>query len=132
MQHDIFDASSYLFGGNSLFIEELYDRYLKDRNSVDVSWQQFFDGVGDSQGRLAASWGANDEKIIGAKDPEAAAATAKPGKDGAKGAAPGWRSTPRNIPPSSAMAPATATAYSCATAAAAPASRRPSRWANSR
>jgi 2-oxoglutarate dehydrogenase E1 component len=85
MQHEIFDASTYLFGGNSLFIEELYDRYLKDRNSVDTSWQQFFDGIGDAQGRLAASWGANDEKIIGAKDPEAAA-PAKPGKDGAKAA----------------------------------------------
>ena len=85
MQHDIFDASSYLYGANSLFIEELYDRYLKDRSAVDASWQQFFDGIGDSQGRIAASWGANDEKIIGAKDPEApAAAAGKPGKDGAK------------------------------------------------
>ena len=65
MQHDIFDQSYYLFGANSLFIEELYERYLKDKNSVDASWQQFFAGIGDAQGKLNASWGRNDEKIIG-------------------------------------------------------------------
>ncbi|MBY0355116.1 MAG: 2-oxoglutarate dehydrogenase E1 component [Rickettsiales bacterium] len=86
MQHDIFDASTHLFGANALFIEELYDRYLKDRASVDASWQSFFDGMGDVQGRMSASWGTNDEQIIGARE-ETAAVKPAAAKDGTKAAA---------------------------------------------
>ena len=33
------EETSFLYGTNSDFIEELYGRYLRDPNSVDASWQ---------------------------------------------------------------------------------------------
>jgi len=42
-----FEASSFLSGTNSAFIEQLYQRYLASPNSVDASWQQFFATLGD-------------------------------------------------------------------------------------
>ena len=42
-----FEHSSFLFGSNSVFIEELYQKYLKDPNSVDPSWTKFFATQGD-------------------------------------------------------------------------------------
>jgi 2-oxoglutarate dehydrogenase E1 component len=35
--------SSYLFGGNLPFIEELYEQYLSDANSVGDDWRVYFD-----------------------------------------------------------------------------------------
>jgi 2-oxoglutarate dehydrogenase E1 component len=37
-----FDNTGFLFGANSVFIEELYQKYLEDPNSVDPSWVSFF------------------------------------------------------------------------------------------
>jgi len=42
-----FERDSFLFGGNSVFIEELYQKYLENPNSVDPSWVQFFTGQTD-------------------------------------------------------------------------------------
>ena len=39
--------SSFLSGANSDFIENLYSRFLQNPGSVDQSWQQFFQEVGD-------------------------------------------------------------------------------------
>ncbi|WP_264474639.1 2-oxoglutarate dehydrogenase E1 component [Leeia speluncae] len=36
-------GSSYLFGSNAPFIEELYERYLADPASVDEEWRKYFD-----------------------------------------------------------------------------------------
>jgi 2-oxoglutarate dehydrogenase E1 component len=41
------ESSSFLYGTNSAFIEQLYRRYLASPNSVDASWQQFFASLGD-------------------------------------------------------------------------------------
>ena len=41
------DDTSFLYGTNHAFIEELYGRYLNDPNSVDRSWRGFFGGLGD-------------------------------------------------------------------------------------
>ena len=41
------DKTSFLYGANSGFIEELYARYLANPNSVDPSWQQVFAALGD-------------------------------------------------------------------------------------
>ncbi|MCH7931708.1 MAG: 2-oxoglutarate dehydrogenase E1 component [Proteobacteria bacterium] len=41
------EETSFLYGANSIFIEELYGRYLNDPASVDSSWQGFFAGLGD-------------------------------------------------------------------------------------
>ncbi len=35
--------SSYLFGGNAPFIEELYEKYLADPGSVPEEWREYFD-----------------------------------------------------------------------------------------
>jgi 2-oxoglutarate dehydrogenase E1 component len=39
--------NSYLFGSNSDFIEELYELYLEDVNSIDCKWKQYFDSLQD-------------------------------------------------------------------------------------
>ena len=41
------EETSFLFGSNSIFVEDLYARYLADPNSVDASWQQVFAEFGD-------------------------------------------------------------------------------------
>ncbi len=41
------DNSSFLSGSNAGFIEDLYLRYQNDPSSVDVSWQQYFQTLGD-------------------------------------------------------------------------------------
>jgi len=41
------EATSFLFGANSAFVEELYERYLKSPGQVDASWRAFFESLGD-------------------------------------------------------------------------------------
>ncbi len=48
------EGSSFLFGANSAFIEQLYQRYLTSPNSVDASWQQFFAELGDEAEAVVA------------------------------------------------------------------------------
>jgi 2-oxoglutarate dehydrogenase E1 component len=36
-------ASSYLFGGNAPFVEDLYEKYLADPGSVPGEWRDYFD-----------------------------------------------------------------------------------------
>src|SRR5438094_423538 len=38
-----FQDSSYLFGGNAAFIEELYEKYLVNPQSVAEEWREYFD-----------------------------------------------------------------------------------------
>ena len=42
---ELFRSSSALYGGNAAFIEDLYERYLKDPESVDLAWRQRFDAM---------------------------------------------------------------------------------------
>ena len=51
MQHD---TTSFLYGANSGFIEDLYARYLNNPNSVDASWRQFFATLGDDLTAVSA------------------------------------------------------------------------------
>src|SRR5216684_665300 len=37
--------NSYLFGGNAPFIEELYEKYLVNPQSVDEEWREYFDKI---------------------------------------------------------------------------------------
>ena len=39
------EQSSFLYGGNASFIEELYGRYLTDPGSVEASWRAYFDDL---------------------------------------------------------------------------------------
>ena len=38
------DKHSYLSNGDVAAIEELYNKYLKDNNTVDTGWKKFFEG----------------------------------------------------------------------------------------
>jgi len=58
--HDL--AAAFLNGGNSIFIEGLYQNYLADPGSVDPSWAEFFAALGDDletieRANQGASWG---------------------------------------------------------------------------
>ena len=79
-----FESSTPFFGGNSVFIEELYERYLSNPQSVDASWQEYFRSMGSaSPSPRLASWTQVASKVIGA----AIEQDAKPaGKDAKKGA----------------------------------------------
>ena len=43
-------ASSYLFGGNAPFIEDLYEKYLANPQSVPEQWRDYFDRMQDLPG----------------------------------------------------------------------------------
>jgi 2-oxoglutarate dehydrogenase E1 component len=43
-----FALSSFLYGGNADYVENLYARYQVDPNSVDAQWQAFFAGLKDT------------------------------------------------------------------------------------
>ncbi|WP_425360319.1 2-oxoglutarate dehydrogenase E1 component [Candidatus Tisiphia endosymbiont of Ceraclea dissimilis] len=40
-----FKQTSFLFGSNAIFIEELYQLYLSDHTAVDKSWQNYFQNI---------------------------------------------------------------------------------------
>jgi 2-oxoglutarate dehydrogenase E1 component len=39
---ELFRSSGALYGGNAAFVEDLYERYLKDPESVDLAWRERF------------------------------------------------------------------------------------------
>jgi len=47
-----FLASSYLFGGNAAFIEDLYEKYLANPQSVPEEWRDYFDRMQNLPGAL--------------------------------------------------------------------------------
>jgi len=62
--------SSYLSGVNETYIAELYERYLRNPNSVDPEWAELFrdlrDGPEEIAGELrGASWAPRDSRVIG-------------------------------------------------------------------
>ncbi len=55
----VFEATSFLYGANAAFIEDMQARYQADPNSVDESWRNFFEGLAErSPGR--PSWARKD------------------------------------------------------------------------
>jgi 2-oxoglutarate dehydrogenase E1 component len=40
------EQTSFLYGGNSAFLEELYARYLSEPAAIDPSWRAYFDDLG--------------------------------------------------------------------------------------
>ncbi len=57
-----------IFSCGSIFIEELYDLYLKNPDNVDPSWRAYFDSFKDKEILHRASWEKNGPKIIGLED----------------------------------------------------------------
>ena len=49
--------TSFLFGGNAVYIEELYAQYAKDPSSVDAEWQAFFEALKDDSRIVAKNAG---------------------------------------------------------------------------
>lgn len=72
-----------LYAGNSVFVDELYRRYLQNPSLVDDSWQSFFRDMG-SLAEHKPSWASDVTAVIGQADPEAGP---KPAKGDAKGGA---------------------------------------------
>ncbi len=46
-----FEETSFLFGGNAQFIEDLYNTYLTNPAAVDTHWRSFFDGMANGEGK---------------------------------------------------------------------------------
>ncbi len=47
-----FERTSFLWAGNAQFIEQLYERFLQNPQSVDPQWRDFFQGLEDDQARV--------------------------------------------------------------------------------
>ena len=67
------EQTSFLFGANAPFIEELYARYLEDPSRVDADWQTFFEALADDKSAVlaenrGASWAPNGVRVIGAAE----------------------------------------------------------------
>ncbi|MGE0562897.1 MAG: 2-oxoglutarate dehydrogenase E1 component [Pseudolabrys sp.] len=50
-----FAHTSFLYGANAAYIEDLYARYQNNPGSVDADWQAFFQGLKDDPGAIAKS-----------------------------------------------------------------------------
>ena len=42
-----FALTSFLYGGNGAYVEDLYARYEADPNAVDAEWRAFFESMKD-------------------------------------------------------------------------------------
>ena len=59
--NEAFQRSSFLYGGNAAYLEELYARYQENPASLDAGWQDFFKGLKDDKADVlrqarGASW----------------------------------------------------------------------------
>ncbi len=64
-KNDQFLLTSFLYGGNADYIEQLYSRFKTDPNSVDETWKSFFSRLDDPQETAARnaegpSWARRD------------------------------------------------------------------------
>ncbi|MGO2860391.1 MAG: 2-oxo acid dehydrogenase subunit E2, partial [Brevibacterium sp.] len=95
------------FGSNEWLVEELYEQYKSDKNSVDKSWWPFFDKYEKNSGGDKASAGTKPTGGSGAQA-KSAAPTKPAAKSAAKGptessaAEPAAKETSRGVSPSTA------------------------------
>ncbi len=64
-KNEQFLLSSFLYGGNATYIEDLYSRYKTDPNSIDPTWASYFGRLEDSaqtvhQNAEGPSWARSD------------------------------------------------------------------------
>lgn len=64
-KNDTFLLTSFLYGGNADYIEQLYSRFKTDPSSVDDTWKSFFSKLDDGEGVAqqnadGPSWGRKD------------------------------------------------------------------------
>ena len=60
-QNETLLQTSFLYGGNAAYIEDLYARFQSDPASVDAEWREFFGALGDDKASVeksarGASW----------------------------------------------------------------------------
>jgi 2-oxoglutarate dehydrogenase E1 component len=56
-----FEQTSFLYGGNAQYIEQIYAKYLENPAAVDIHWRQFFAGLEDAQAQVTGpSWQRKD------------------------------------------------------------------------
>jgi 2-oxoglutarate dehydrogenase E1 component len=60
--NQVFAETSFLYGGNAAFIEDMHERWAKDPASVSPAWRAFFDQLKDSADQVtrnaeAGGWG---------------------------------------------------------------------------
>jgi 2-oxoglutarate dehydrogenase E1 component len=85
----IVEQTSFLSGGNAVFISELFARFVEDPASVHATWQSFFADLGEDERAVlhearGASWAPNGHRIIGnGAAPEARANGAAKAANGA-------------------------------------------------
>jgi 2-oxoglutarate dehydrogenase E1 component len=84
------EQTSFLFGANAPFIEELYARYLADPGRVDADWRTFFEALAEDKASVmaevrGASWAPNGARVIDV--PEAPPAAANRNVKGGNGTA---------------------------------------------
>ena len=65
-KNKIFETTSFLSGSNSSYIDELYEKFANDPNSIQESWREFFLGLAENKEIIkknsqGASW--SPEKI---------------------------------------------------------------------
>jgi 2-oxoglutarate dehydrogenase complex, dehydrogenase (E1) component, and related enzymes len=48
-KNKIFETTSFLSVTNSSYIDELYDKFVKDPNSIQESWREFFLGLAENK-----------------------------------------------------------------------------------
>ncbi|HWT30530.1 MAG TPA: 2-oxoglutarate dehydrogenase E1 component [Propylenella sp.] len=63
--NEAFQLSSFLYGGNAAYLEDLYARYKEDPASLAADWRDFFAGLRDSKeavmaGARGATWQRSD------------------------------------------------------------------------
>ena len=65
---DVAEATSFLYGGNARFIEDLYARYQKNPDAVDADWKDFFETLKDGEATAGSdqrpSWGRKDWPLV--------------------------------------------------------------------
>ncbi|MQT12422.1 2-oxoglutarate dehydrogenase E1 component [Segnochrobactrum spirostomi] len=68
-QNEAFALTSFLYGGNAAYIEDLYARYQSDPASVDAEWRGFFEGLKDDPSVIeresrGAPWERKDWPVV--------------------------------------------------------------------
>src|SRR5262249_20756675 len=55
-ENAVFEETSFLYGGNASFVEDLYARYKPDPGSVDPSWRSYFASLNGAAPATGPSW----------------------------------------------------------------------------
>ncbi len=82
---------SALYGGNALFVQELYSQYVSNPNSVDASWRSFFSTFQDDANHVlretrGENWNPKLASVIGVVSGDVIVPKAQAGKKGQQSA----------------------------------------------